>query len=285
VSVRFSVRPIKTKRFWWNLVCRVLFKWIYVSKSFRTGLLERELQMVQPSATRCSCIAILWVSLVSFVAITLCVVSQRVFIVVISLWLSPETFGYTLVHIFLPWGRCHLHSSPTLYGFAELCLVSSHCETWIIQKVAVQRLAFRNREIPGPNIDPEVAYRDLFSWAFSVQRMCWHSTLKYAATAPFHVINSHFPIRCSITHESEKPTNLSHSTALVHSCSYTRGGWGVRCGKIMFTVLHHDAFDTSEQFEFIGLRQYLKTGLTYSLLDRPTSRFIVTFYVPFAVGI
>jgi len=38
-----------------------------VSKSFRTGSLERELQMVQPSATRCSCIAILWVSLVSSV--------------------------------------------------------------------------------------------------------------------------------------------------------------------------------------------------------------------------
>jgi hypothetical protein len=30
-----------------------------VSKSFRTGRLERELQMVQLSATRCSCIAIL----------------------------------------------------------------------------------------------------------------------------------------------------------------------------------------------------------------------------------
>jgi hypothetical protein len=30
-----------------------------VSKSFRTGGLERELQMVQLSATRCSCIAIL----------------------------------------------------------------------------------------------------------------------------------------------------------------------------------------------------------------------------------
>jgi hypothetical protein len=38
--------------------------------------------MVQLSATRCSCIAILWVSLVSFAAITLCVTSQRVFIVV-----------------------------------------------------------------------------------------------------------------------------------------------------------------------------------------------------------
>jgi hypothetical protein len=53
-----------------------------VSKSFRTGRLERELQMVQLSATRCSCIAIFWVSLLSFVAITLCVTSQRVFIVV-----------------------------------------------------------------------------------------------------------------------------------------------------------------------------------------------------------
>jgi hypothetical protein len=53
-----------------------------VSKSFWTGCLERELQMVQLSATRCSCIAILWVSLLSFAAVTLCVASQRVFVVV-----------------------------------------------------------------------------------------------------------------------------------------------------------------------------------------------------------
>jgi hypothetical protein len=45
-------------------------------KSFRTSRLERELQMVQLSATTCSCIAILWVSLMSFAAITLCVASQ-----------------------------------------------------------------------------------------------------------------------------------------------------------------------------------------------------------------
>jgi hypothetical protein len=38
--------------------------------------------MVRLSATRCSCIVILWVSLVSFAGITLCVASQRVFIVV-----------------------------------------------------------------------------------------------------------------------------------------------------------------------------------------------------------
>jgi hypothetical protein len=54
-----------------------------VSKSFRTGQLEPELQMVQLSATRCSCIAILWVSLTSFAAVTPCVASQRVFIIVI----------------------------------------------------------------------------------------------------------------------------------------------------------------------------------------------------------
>jgi hypothetical protein len=38
--------------------------------------------MIYLSATRCNCIATLLVSLVSFVATTLCVASQRVFIVV-----------------------------------------------------------------------------------------------------------------------------------------------------------------------------------------------------------
>jgi hypothetical protein len=51
-------------------------------QNFRTGHLERELQMAQLSATRCTCIATLWVSLVSFAAITLCIASQRVLVVV-----------------------------------------------------------------------------------------------------------------------------------------------------------------------------------------------------------
>jgi hypothetical protein len=54
-----------------------------VSRSFRIGRLEREPKMVQLSATRFSCITILWVSLVSFAAVTLCVASQRVFIIVV----------------------------------------------------------------------------------------------------------------------------------------------------------------------------------------------------------
>jgi hypothetical protein len=36
------------------------------------------------AVTRCSCIAILWVRLVSFAAITVCVSSERVFIFVID---------------------------------------------------------------------------------------------------------------------------------------------------------------------------------------------------------
>jgi hypothetical protein len=57
-----------------------------VSKSFRTGCQAQDLQMVQLSATRCSCIAILLVSLVSFAPITRCVASQRVFFVVVFVY-------------------------------------------------------------------------------------------------------------------------------------------------------------------------------------------------------
>jgi hypothetical protein len=59
-----------------------IFEYEGVPKSFRTGSLEHELQMVELFATRCNYIAILWVSLVSFAAITLCIASQRVIIVV-----------------------------------------------------------------------------------------------------------------------------------------------------------------------------------------------------------
>jgi hypothetical protein len=80
-----------------------------VSKRFRTGRLERELQMVQLSATSCSCIAILWVSLVNFAAITLCVTSQWVFIVVVCFIIdsvrklldTPSYNKYIYICIFL----------------------------------------------------------------------------------------------------------------------------------------------------------------------------------------
>jgi hypothetical protein len=65
----------------WTPVVQLVYEG--VSKSFRTGRLKRELQMIQLSATRCSCIALLWVSLLNFAAITLYVTSERVFIVVV----------------------------------------------------------------------------------------------------------------------------------------------------------------------------------------------------------
>jgi hypothetical protein len=77
-----------------------------VSKTFRTGRLERELQMLQLSATKCSCIAILWVSIVSFAAITLCVASQRVFIIVIVYFIMTES-GNFWIH------RRTWHNEPT----------------------------------------------------------------------------------------------------------------------------------------------------------------------------
>jgi hypothetical protein len=68
-----------------------------VSKSFRTGRLDLELQIEQLFATNCSCIAILWVSLVSFAAITLCVASQRVFISV-SVYFVIDSVRKFLLH-------------------------------------------------------------------------------------------------------------------------------------------------------------------------------------------
>jgi hypothetical protein len=77
-------RPSETNFFFkeFLFICWVISSYEGVSKSFRTGRLEWELQMVLLSDTRCSCIVILWVSLVSFATITLCIASQRVFIVV-----------------------------------------------------------------------------------------------------------------------------------------------------------------------------------------------------------
>jgi hypothetical protein len=90
---------MKTKE---NLEVTLVHVYEGVSKSFRTGHLGRELQMIQLSATRCSCIAILWVSLESFAAITHCVAFQRVFIVISTyfvidsvrkLWIQPRTLS------------------------------------------------------------------------------------------------------------------------------------------------------------------------------------------------
>jgi hypothetical protein len=76
----------------WNTHCCYTYE--FVSKSFRTGHLEWELQMVKLSATTCSCIAILWVSLVSFVAITRQVFVVDVYFVIDSVRKLLDTHSY-----------------------------------------------------------------------------------------------------------------------------------------------------------------------------------------------
>jgi hypothetical protein len=94
-----------------------------VTKSFRTGRLERELQMVQLSATKCSCIAILWVSPMMFAAITICIASLQVFIIVYfvmtqsgNFWIHPYMLC-SVVRIAtrwtLPWTRHMARMSDT----------------------------------------------------------------------------------------------------------------------------------------------------------------------------
>jgi hypothetical protein len=71
-----------------------------VSKSLRTGSPDRELQLLQVSANRRSCIAILWVSLVSFYRHNpLCCFSTSAYYCccLFRYRLSPGTSGYTLV--------------------------------------------------------------------------------------------------------------------------------------------------------------------------------------------
>jgi len=78
--------------------------------------------MEQLSGTRCSCIAISRVSLVSFVTITLCVASQ-VFNVVVyfiidsvcKLWDTPSYYLWSILHIclFSSHDRTHFVSSTT----------------------------------------------------------------------------------------------------------------------------------------------------------------------------
>jgi hypothetical protein len=97
-----------------------------VTKRFGTGRLERELQMVQLCATWCSCITILWVSLVSFAAITLCVASERVFIS-----LSTQSGNF--------WIHPRICSDMSLQDTPELGLLNN--AAWVITHGELERTA------------------------------------------------------------------------------------------------------------------------------------------------
>jgi hypothetical protein len=99
-----------------------------VSKSFRTGRLERELQMVQLSATMCGCIGILCVSLVSFAAITLCVAPQRVFIAVVY-FVIDSVRKPSYMFISLPKNTAHCLNIRTDRIYLEDVVQHKYCLT------------------------------------------------------------------------------------------------------------------------------------------------------------
>jgi hypothetical protein len=90
-----------------------------------------ELQLVQLSAYRCSCITLLWVILMSFAAIILCGASQRVFVVVFYFvidWALEllETPSYCV-------SDCGGPVYPLALGPTDALLsVLSMCSTWFM---------------------------------------------------------------------------------------------------------------------------------------------------------
>jgi hypothetical protein len=146
-----------------------------VSKSFRTGRLERELQMVQLSATRCSCIAIFVSQYSEFCCHNpLCCFSTSV-CCLFRYGVSPETFGYTLLHMFET-GSVHVKVVPdkvvlVWQGFpassrssCESCLRHVSSSVLIISyigneksKITGHRLALllRIRNFPVSKLDSE----------------------------------------------------------------------------------------------------------------------------------
>jgi hypothetical protein len=114
-----------------------------VSKSFRTGSLERELQVVQFFATRCSRIAILCVSLVSFTAITLRVAFQRVFIFVfyfvidsVRKLLDTTSYVRTYIHI-------HIHVHTYIHTHTHTHI---HEVFWLLIFNCVDFIPFRHKK-------------------------------------------------------------------------------------------------------------------------------------------
>jgi len=132
-----------------------------VSKSFRTGCLERELQMVQLPATRCNCIAILWVSLVSFVTITLSVASQRVIIFVVA---SQRGFIFVVVYCVIDSVRKHLDTP-------SYCFKESFWKNLIFISLPEISVTETDIDVPSHFLHAERCYQQA-PFLFVLHRLC-----------------------------------------------------------------------------------------------------------------
>jgi len=123
-----SINPVHARLSAKSRLIMMQEKYEGVFKRFRTDRLERELQMVQLSASKCSRIAILWVSLVSFATVTLSVASQQVFIVTVVYFVIDsvrkllDTLSYDgrIICSFMDRVKCVCRLSFTVYSLRHV---------------------------------------------------------------------------------------------------------------------------------------------------------------------
>jgi hypothetical protein len=104
-----------------------------VSKRFRTSNLERELQMVQLSATRCSFIDILLVSLVSFTDNPLCCFSMSVYccyFLIDSVRKLLDTHSYNHIYIYIQLTHVHTYIHTYIQTYIHT-YIHIHTPTYI----------------------------------------------------------------------------------------------------------------------------------------------------------
>jgi hypothetical protein len=101
-----------------------------------------KLQMLQLSAASCRCIAILWFSLVSFAAITLCVASQRVFFIVVVYLVMTQSGNFWIYtctrDLETPKLYSYVWTLMTDDSWVTWSIVGVVCCSWFIVKVMVQ---------------------------------------------------------------------------------------------------------------------------------------------------
>jgi hypothetical protein len=117
------------------------------------------------AVTRCSCFVILWVALVSFAAITLCVASQRVFIIVVyfvmtqsgNFWIHPHisTPSYILKAFLIK------HSDNSAFYTHHVTRPYSESWRWT-QGPSGQSYMYQNSQVNSWNIVKQAANQ--FLW-------------------------------------------------------------------------------------------------------------------------
>jgi hypothetical protein len=155
--------------------------------------------MVQLSATRCSCIAILWVSLVSFVAITLCVASQRVFVVVSPYFVidSVRKLLFTLSYVFIITIQDFYSAVDACAPWSKLSPLPSYHVGWSSSHVI--RFPFCNMWVSLFLSLLELNYRP-----FSGSEAFAQKTVSFASRSHSYVTSAHVLLhRLHLTHMSQ----------------------------------------------------------------------------------